>query len=66
MNAWMCDRCQTASRDGDVDDPPTNWRFTPMPVRGSEGARSTRDVVICDVCDDSLYAWFGYPKVGDA
>jgi hypothetical protein len=65
----MCDRCQAVSREGDTDDPPPNWRHALMPVRGSQGARSTRGVVICDDCDDSLYAWLvnpqAYPQVSD-
>jgi hypothetical protein len=63
MNAWMCDRCQAVSRDGDIDDPPDNWRFQTMPVRGSDGARSTRNVVMCGDCDDSLYRWFTNPPI---
>lgn len=59
----MCDRCKATSNAGDIDDPPPNWRFTPMPVRGSQGARSTRDAVICDDCDDSLYRWMVDPPI---
>lgn len=58
MNAWRCDRCGLVSGDGNVDDPPPDWRYTAMPVRGSQGARSTSDAVICDVCDDELYEWY--------
>ena len=59
MNCWMCDRCKATSNAGDIDDPPPNWRFTPMPVRGSGGERSIgiHDAVICGDCDDDLYRW---------
>ena len=58
MNAWSCDRCGKVSRDGNVDDPPEDWRHFDAPVRGAEGHRSTQKVVICDECDDALYAWW--------
>lgn len=54
---WQCDRCHTISDLGNIDDPPDNWERRTMPVRGSQGARSSRDAVICADCDDSLYAW---------
>jgi hypothetical protein len=57
MNCWMCDRCKATSNRGDIDDPPPSWVFTRMPVRGSKGARSTGNAVICGDCDDSLYKW---------
>lgn len=55
---WKCDRCGITSDLGDVDDCPEDWRPTTMPVRGSEGAKSTSEVVICADCDDSLYEWW--------
>lgn len=58
MNAWRCDRCGAVSNAGDSEYPPENWQRKLMPVRGSTGARSNRDVVICADCDDSLYDWF--------
>jgi hypothetical protein len=61
MNAWVCDRCGTMSRSGDIDDPPSNWRILDLPVRGTSGARSTRRGVLCDSCDDALYEWFTQP-----
>ncbi len=55
---WQCDRCDVVSRNGDVDDPPEDWVTRSMPVRGSEGARSSMDAHLCAECDDSLYDWF--------
>ena len=54
---WQCDRCEIVSKAGNIDDPPDGWERRTMPVRGSQGARSSRDVVICDECDDDLYLW---------
>lgn len=54
---WQCDRCYVSSRNGNIDDPPEGWVFRAMPVRGSEGARSSMDVTLCSSCDDSLYEW---------
>lgn len=56
---WKCDRCgKTDDPMGNLDDPPDDWRATSAPVRGSQGARSTREVVICQDCDDALYEWW--------
>lgn len=57
MNAWRCDRCHKVSTFGDIDTLPPDWEHRNMPVRGSEGARSSGRVVLCDDCDDSLYRW---------
>ena len=54
---WQCDRCDKVSDMGDVDDPPEGWERRTVPVRGSEGARSSAELVICAECDDSLYQW---------
>lgn len=54
---WRCDRCQRVSGMGDVDDPPEDWERRSMPVRGSQGARSNGEVVLCEECDDDLYRW---------
>jgi len=59
---WQCDRCTRISNGGNVDDPPDNWRQFDAPVRGSEGARSTRVVTICGECDDLLYDWLAGPR----
>lgn len=58
MNAWVCERCGKVSRQGNVDDPPEDWQFVHRPIRGSEGARSNTEGVICDECDDALYEWW--------
>jgi hypothetical protein len=58
VNAWMCGRCKTATNAGNVDDPPENWRYIHQPIRGSQGARSRTQSVICDKCDDELYEWW--------
>lgn len=55
---WQCDRCDKVDDTGNVDDPPDTFERRSMPVRGSEGARSSMDAVICQECDDSLYEWF--------
>lgn len=55
---WRCDRCHAVSIDGTVDDPPDGWEQRSMPVRGSEGARSSMAQTLCGECDDALYAWF--------
>lgn len=55
---WSCDRCDCVSSNGTVDDPPEGWVTRSMPVRGSEGARSSMEQTLCDLCDDSLYEWF--------
>jgi hypothetical protein len=54
---WRCDRCKAVSNAGNVDDPPETWEWRSMPVRGSQGARSSMDQVLCADCDDSLYEW---------
>lgn len=55
---WQCDRCGRMNNGGDIDDPPEEWRQVTMPVRGSKGARSTTEAVICGDCDDALYRWW--------
>jgi hypothetical protein len=57
---WQCDRCDKVSNAGDVDDPPDNWVHRTVPVRGSTGAKSSREAVLCPDCDDSLYAWLAW------
>lgn len=54
---WICDRCKQFSNGGDVDDPPALWVNYTMPVRGSQGARSTGSGTLCDSCYNSLYEW---------
>lgn len=54
---WQCDRCRRSSNAGSADDPPEGWEERLMPVRGSEGARSSMVSTLCDACDDQLYAW---------
>jgi hypothetical protein len=60
---YECDRCAVEGhvRPGSQRDPgpfpPENWRLFRGPVRGSGGARSDREYVICDACDDALYEW---------
>lgn len=54
---WRCDRCKTVSDEGNVDDPPDDWERRVLPVRGSTGARSDAEFVLCAACDDSLYDW---------
>lgn len=54
---WRCDRCRVISDLGDIDDPPDGWRNYTMPFRGSEGAKSTMDYVLCVDCEDGLYWW---------
>jgi hypothetical protein len=60
---WQCDRCEAISKNGDVDDPPEGWERRSLPVRGSEGARSSMDSTLCMACDDDLYAWFHRKEV---
>lgn len=55
---WKCDRCGVTEDSGNIDDAPEDWRHTTAPVRGSQGARSSRDVLICNNCDDALYEWW--------
>lgn len=55
---WQCDRCYRTSRSGDADDPPPEWVNRDMPVRGSEGAKSSMRQTLCDSCDQALYLWF--------
>ena len=58
MNAWMCERCGTATRDGNVDDPPDGWMRTVVPVMGSgRNVTGTESPLLCDACADSLYEW---------
>ncbi len=57
---YQCDRCKAVSTEewaaGHI---PDDWRnLLAQPVRGSEGARSTRSAMICAACDDSLYEWW--------
>lgn len=62
---WQCDRCDVVSKDGNVDDPPEDWVTRSLPIRGSEGARSSMDSTLCTACDDLLYKWFYYRQGGD-
>lgn len=54
---WQCDRCEAVSKNGNIDDPPDGWIIRDMPVRGSEGARSSMAITLCMECDDRLYEW---------
>lgn len=54
---WQCDRCEVVSKNGNVDDPPDGWERRDVPVRGSQGARSSMTWVLCNECDDDLYLW---------
>lgn len=54
---WQCDRCKVVSDMGNVDEPPEGWEEYRVPVRGSEGARSTMNMVLCSGCEDSMYRW---------
>lgn len=57
-----CDRCgNTTDHFDDIDDPPSGWVKLSMPVRGSTGARSRNDRLLCDECDNSLYRWLNQP-----
>lgn len=58
---WQCDRCGLISDQGDIDTPPPGWEYRTVPVRGSGGARSSRDAAICAACDDDLYDWLRTP-----
>lgn len=54
---WQCDHCEVVSNNGNVDDPPDEWVTRSLPVRGSQGARSSMDATLCAYCDDALYEW---------
>lgn len=68
MRVWMCDRCQAINSGGDSEALPDGWESRIMPVRGSEGARSSAARTLCTSCDDLLYKWMTsvepYRKVG--
>lgn len=56
---WQCDRCGRTSDDGAPPDvPPEDWVRRSAPIRGSEGARSGMETLLCAECDDSLYEWY--------
>lgn len=62
---WQCDRCRAVSRNGTVDDPPDGWEQRAMPVRGSDGARSSMRTTLCAYCDGALHEWLHHFDEGD-
>lgn len=54
---WQCERCGQVSKLGSPDQLPEGWEIRSLPVRGSQGRRSSGQMALCDACDDSLYDW---------
>lgn len=56
-----CDRCRGYGEVLDHDDrgprPPEGWRSFSGPVRGSQGAKSDREYVLCPGCGEELFVW---------
>ena len=57
-----CDKCGVYEEATDPDDPPDGWQVLSIGVRGTADATNRHgeryDVLICNGCDDALYAWF--------
>lgn len=59
---WQCGRCGKVSGNYETSQSeghhlPENWHDLPVPIRGSQGARSRGTTTLCDTCDDDLYRW---------